>query len=126
MTKEERATELMLHVLRLIAGLFNWEGETKLTRAGVAWNLSRNKYPHDCSVGSNYILIALCPSFLICIKGIKISAPLVAVTIKDGVGPGSQDSQRQLWSSMPVRLWMTSKEQGWVEHHGLQPHGSFL
>lgn len=92
MTKEERTIELILHVVRLITGLFNWEKGNKPTQVGVACHLSRNRYPQDCSVGSNYILIALGPSFLICIKGIKISPPLVVVRIKDGVGPGSQET----------------------------------
>lgn len=62
-----------------------------MTWAGIRWH-PRNKYLHDYNVISNYILIALCQSFLICIKGIKISAPLVVVTIKDGVGLSSQET----------------------------------
>lgn len=119
-TKEERATEFIWHVLRLKAELCNREGGNKVSKAG-------NKYLQDCSVGSNYILIALCLSFLICIKGMKISASLVIVNDQRWSSPVSQGTlnQWQLSSSVPVRLWMTSKEQGWMERHGLQPHGSF-
>ena len=45
-------------------------------------------------------------SFYISIKGIKVTLPLAALRISDGIGPGYQGC------SINVKLWTTIK--GWV------------
>lgn len=100
MAKEERANEPAIPMLRLNAELFNQERENKLGEE--RWHGVQLEIPAClwCEVKS------CLNCFYISIKGIKVTLPLAALRISDGIGPGYQRC------SINVKLWMTIK--GWV------------